>query len=82
MSSLDAVTSSKITLGCYYESLVDPKKDLREKIADECGVSMATVYRWLSGENSPSKLQREKLAEIIGVKPEDIVFQAEEEASL
>lgn len=69
----------KLTLKGYYESLGNPQKDLREKIAAECGVSMATVFRWLSGDSTPNKLQREKIAEIIGVNECDFNFDQTED---
>lgn len=53
----------------YYESLperVTPKKEFRDKIAKECGVTEMTVFRWLKGEVVPDKLKREKLAELTG----------------
>lgn len=67
----------KLTLKSYYDSLNDPRKVLREKIAEQCGVSMQTVYRWLAGEVSPNKLQREKIAELIGQDVDNIVFGKE-----
>ena len=36
--------TKKKNLKEYYESLGNPQKELREKIAAECGVSLATVY--------------------------------------
>ena len=64
----------KITLKGYYNNLGNPQKYLREKIASECGVAPATVFRWLSGETTPNKLQREKIAEVVGVSINDIIF--------
>lgn len=64
-----------MTLKSYYERLGQPQRELRERIAKECGVSLATVYRWLSGETTPLKLQREKIAEILGVTVNDIEYK-------
>lgn len=69
----------KITLKGYYESLGNPQKELRETIATKCGVTMATVYRWLNGESTPSKLQREMIAKIMKVKSEDLNFGTDNE---
>lgn len=74
MCPLNAKSMIKITLKGYYEELGNPQKDLREKISSECGVSMATVFRWLSGDTTPNKLQREKIAEIIGVSGVSLDF--------
>ena len=67
MCLINAKSMSKLTLKGYYETLGNPQKNLRERIATECGVTTATVFRWLSGEIVPDKLKREKIAEIIGV---------------
>ena len=48
-----------------YESLGKPQKTLRERIAEECGVTAATVFRWLAGEVIPDKLKRERVVEIV-----------------
>ncbi len=59
----------------YYEKLAEkstPKKEFREKIAAECGVTEMTVFRWLSGEVVPDKLKREKIAEVTGNSVEDL----------
>lgn len=69
----------KITLKGYYESLGNPQKELRETIASKCGVTMATVYRWLNGETTPNKLQREMIAEIMNLKSNDLNFGADNE---
>lgn len=60
----------------YYETLRKqpvPCDDLRKRIAEGCGVSEKTIYRWLTGEVIPDKLKREKIAEIIG-QPVDVLF--------
>ncbi|MCL6101010.1 MAG: helix-turn-helix domain-containing protein [Bacteroidetes bacterium] len=49
-----------------------PQKEFREKIANKCGVTEMTVYRWLSGEIIPEKLKREKIAEITGLSVDDL----------
>ena len=64
-----------MTLKDYYVRLGQPQRELRERIVKECGVSLATVYRWLSGDKTPLKLQREKIAEIIGVTVNDIDYK-------
>ena len=33
---------------------------------EACGVSQATVYRWISSEITPDKLQQEAIARITG----------------
>ena len=64
--------TKKKNLKEYYESLGNPQKELREKIAAECGVSLATVFRWLNGEVIPDKLKREKIGEITGLKEAEL----------
>ena len=54
------------------QNLSSPQRELREKIARECGVSEMAVYRWLSGEIVPEKLKREKIAEITGLSVEEL----------
>jgi transcriptional regulator with XRE-family HTH domain len=59
----------------YYEKIGErstPKKEFRETIARECGVTEMTVFRWLSGEVLPDKLKREKIAEISGLTVEEL----------
>lgn len=68
---------SKKTLSEYYQSLLDQPFELRKKIAKECDVSIATVYRWLRGLGIPDKLKREKVAEIIGKPIEELFPHAE-----
>ncbi len=69
--------TKKLSLKDCYESLGKPQKALRERIAEECGVSAATVFRWLSGEVVPDKLKRERIVIIVsdlipGIKEEDL----------
>ena len=64
----------KITLKDYHDSLSDPQKELRQKIAEGCKASSSAVYRWLKRETSPTALQREKIAEIIGVSESQMDF--------
>lgn len=56
----------KITLKSYYNSLSDPKKELREKITIECGVSERTVRLYISNPKKAPKLVRDKIEQIIG----------------
>ena len=62
----------KKSLKEYYDSLGNPQKELREKISAECGVSVATVLRWLNGEVIPDKLKRERIVKITGLSEEDL----------
>ena len=64
----------KLTLKDYYDSLRDPQKELREELARGCKTSSSAVYRWLKRETSPTALQREKIAEIIGIAENQIDF--------
>jgi len=57
--------TKKLSLKDCYESLGKPQKTLRERIAEECGVTAATVFRWLAGEVIPDKLKRERVVEIV-----------------
>jgi transcriptional regulator with XRE-family HTH domain len=67
-----------MTLKDYYNNLPDsinPRREFREHLAKECGVSVITLYRWLSGEITPDKLKMEKVAEVTGVPAEDLFPQ-------
>lgn len=64
--------TKKKSLKEYYDSLGNPQKELREKISAECGVSVATVFRWLNGEVIPDKLKRERIVKITGLSEEDL----------
>jgi len=68
-----------MTLKEYYKDLgkkSTPQKEFRELIARECGVSVMTVFRWLSDDPKvkivPEKLKREKLAELTGLTIEEL----------
>jgi transcriptional regulator with XRE-family HTH domain len=59
----------------YYEKIGElptPKKEFREKVAESCGVTEMTVFRWISGKIIPEKLTREKLSEITGLSVEEL----------
>lgn len=59
----------------YYKELgkkSTPQKEFREMVASTCGVSVMTVFRWLSGEVVPDKLKREKVAEVTGLPVEEL----------
>lgn len=59
----------------YYKDLgqrTTPQQEFRIKIALACGVSLMTVYRWISGEVIPEKLKREKIAEVTGLSVEEL----------
>lgn len=66
--------NKKRTLQDYFGTLSEksPKRQMIEKIADECGVSLMTVYRWISGEVVPDKLKKEKIAEITGIAVDEL----------
>lgn len=64
----------------YYKELgkrPSPQKEFRMKLAEACGVSEMTVFRWLSGDIIPEKLKREKISELSGL-PIDELFPGEE----
>ena len=48
-----------------YRELSDTPLKLRDRIAEECGASTATVYRWLNGTTVPRKSDREKIANML-----------------
>jgi transcriptional regulator with XRE-family HTH domain len=59
----------------YYQELgkrSTPQKEFRELLARECGVSVMTVFRWLSGDVIPDKLKRDKIAQITGEPVESL----------
>lgn len=69
------VNIQKITFKRYYERLRkrDPQIELRNKIIRECGISMATFYKWLNSDTSHiPKLAKEKISEITGIPVEDL----------
>lgn len=43
----------------------DPYSIAFDEVVQQTGVSAPTVYRWLSGESIPDKLQRKVIAEIL-----------------
>lgn len=65
---------TKITLKDYHDSIFDPQRDLRNRIIKGCKVSKSAVYRWMNRESVPNALQREKIAEIIGVSESQMDF--------
>lgn len=73
---LRLMETRKKSLKSYYEDLGNPQKTLRERIASECGVSIATVFRWINGDVIPDKLKRSKIAEITGLAEEEIFPEA------
>lgn len=48
-----------------YKEMSNTPFRLRDHIAKECGVAIATVYRWLNGTIVPRKSDREKIASIL-----------------
>lgn len=58
----------------YYQSLEEesPRSKFRKRIIHECGVARLTAYRWLSGEITPEKLKRDKIAEVSGLSVEEL----------
>ena len=42
-------------------------------LAQRMGVSVVTVSNWVKGKSTPNKKHLEKLCEILGVTPKDIV---------
>ena len=59
----------------YYDGLkTKPGRayDFRMEIADACGVSEKSVYRWLSGEIIPDKLKRQAIASVAGMGEEEL----------
>lgn len=59
----------------YYEDLKAksvPADDFRQRVAEACGVSENTVYRWLSGKIVPDKLKRQAIAQIAGVSESEL----------
>ncbi len=44
-----------------------------EQLIKQSGISRATVYRYLSGDSEPSTKKLNRIAEILGVMPEDLV---------
>lgn len=60
----------------YYNGLEDyitPKKDLIDKIAKACNVSIPTVRNWIYGKHTPSNSAHIKVvSEITGVSEKDL----------
>lgn len=54
-------------LVAYYQNLVDPKKEVREKIKQACGCNNATVFRYLNGSITPNKPTREAIAKALNM---------------
>jgi transcriptional regulator with XRE-family HTH domain len=72
---IDKQNFNKMALKEYYDGLKTkpaPADDFRKKIADACGVSEKSVYRWLSGEIIPDKLKRKAIASVAGVGEEEL----------
>jgi|GEM_PF-553159 Helix-turn-helix. len=49
------------------------------KIAEECGVNLSTVYKWVNGQSVPDKLKREKIASLTGKTVEELFNLKENE---
>ncbi len=58
------------------------KKMTQEKLADLTGVSLMTVRRWEWGETSPNSKILTKLAEVLGVTPEGLLKEAENDTTV
>lgn len=60
----------------YYQSLervtVSPQKALRLEVMKTCDCSEATVFRWLSGDTKPGKLQREAISNLLGIAQDEL----------
>ena len=59
----------------YYNSLseqITPRKRMRQKIAEACGVSELTVRRWAYGEIIPDKLKREKISKMLKISVNEL----------
>lgn len=42
-------------------------------VAQEVGVSKNAIYRWFNGKTNPSYVYVKTMAEILGLKPEDLI---------
>ena len=70
---MDKKNRKKMNLQQYFEELSQAHIIFRDRVIEACGCSMPTFYRWMRGEKTPSKLEREQLALIIG-RPVDELF--------
>lgn len=66
----------KITLEGYYEQLPEatfPKTAFVNDVAQDCGVSVATVHNWVHGKTKPEKKEhREYLSKKTGIPEEEL----------
>lgn len=51
----------------------------QEELAERVGVSVGTLKRWESGTQKPYPAQRRHLCEVLGVSPDELRFQADED---
>lgn len=60
----------------YIQSISDRRTTERtlmlNRIAEECGVNLSTVYKWINGQSVPDKLKKQKIAEITGKSVEEL----------
>ena len=47
------------------------------QLAEKLQISIATLRRWEAGETAPNGVMIERIAENLGIKPEDIVANSE-----
>jgi excisionase family DNA binding protein len=61
----------KINYGRLLEQHCQKTSLSYDEVAEQLGVSVRTIFRWISGENYPKYKQREKLNTVLGItKPE------------
>jgi len=60
----------------YCESLKsqDPHAEFKKLIMKECDITAATFQNWKSGKTTPGKLQKEKIAQLIGIPVNELIF--------
>jgi len=60
----------------YCESLKnkDPHTEFKKLIMKECDVTAATFQNWKAGKTIPGKLQKEKIASLIGIPVKELIF--------
>ena len=70
----------------YIMSISDKRTTERtlmlNRIAEECGVNLSTVYKWIYGQAKPDKLKKQKIAEITGISVEKLFSNNEEQSNV
>ena len=59
----------------YYDSLPDPKAELKKKLLKATGRDETTITRWINGTKPNSKVERQIISQITGLTLKQLGYE-------